>query len=73
MRENIEAELLDTCFVDALETQDSTKITEIDTTTLTPEETVETVFAILNAEIAPSHDSIDWMSKPEAETLLRDE
>lgn len=72
MRENIEAELLGTCLVDALETQDSTKITEIDTSTQTPEETVDTVFAILNGEIAPSYGSIDWMSKPETEALLRD-
>jgi adenylate kinase len=72
VRENVEAELLGTCLVDALETQDSTKITEIDTTNQTPEETAETVLAILNGEIAPSYGSIDWMSKPEAETLLRD-
>ena len=71
IRENIEAELIGTCLVDALDSQDHRKICEIDTTGQTPEETVKLILATIDGEATYGYGSIDWMSKPEAETLLR--
>ena len=72
IRENIEAELLGTCLVDALAVQDSGRICEIDTTGITPEETVELIIAALDGETECRHGVVDWMNHPEVETLLRE-
>ncbi|MFA5868718.1 MAG: adenylate kinase family protein [Candidatus Bathyarchaeia archaeon] len=72
IRENVEAELIGTCLVDALESQDHAKICEIDTTGQAPEETVKLVLAALDGEAACGYGSVDWMDAPEAEALLRD-
>ncbi len=72
IRENVEAELIGTCLVDALESQDHGKICEIDTTGQAPEETVKLVLAALDGEAACGYGSVDWMDAPEAEALLRD-
>jgi adenylate kinase len=72
IRENVEAELIGTCLVDALESQDHAKICEIDTTGQTPEETVKLVLAALDGEAACGYGSVDWMDAPEAEALLRE-
>ncbi len=72
IRENIEAELLGTCLVDALAVQDPERICEIDTTGITPEETVELIIAALDGETECRHGVVDWMNHPEVETLLRE-
>ena len=70
IRENVEAELLGTCLVDALATQDTRKICEIDTTRMDPKETVKLIIAILEGDTDCHHGVIDWMNFPEVETLL---
>jgi adenylate kinase len=72
IRENVEAELLGTCLSDALAAQDPAKVCEIDTTSETPEETVRFILAVLDGDVECGHGEVDWMSNPEAETLLRD-
>ena len=72
IRENVEAELIGTCLVDALESQDHGKICEIDTTGQALEETVKLVLAALEGEAACGYGSVDWMGAPEAEALLRE-
>jgi adenylate kinase len=72
VRENVEAELLGMCLVDALNAQDPTKVMEIDATSLIPEETVSLILTTLDGEVDISHGNVDWMSDPEAEKLLRE-
>jgi adenylate kinase len=72
IRENVEAELLGTCLADALTTQDPMTMSEIDTTGETPDETVRLILAVLDGEVDRVHGEVDWMSRPEAETLLRE-
>lgn len=71
VRENVEAELLGSCLVDALDMQDHAKVCEINTTGLTPQETVKLVLAVLNGKVACGYGGVDWMNQPEAETMLR--
>ena len=72
VRENVEAELLGTCLADALAAQDAAKICEIDTTGITPEETVKLILAVLDGDAERGYGAVDWMSHPEAEVLLRE-
>ncbi|MCX6649086.1 MAG: adenylate kinase family protein [Candidatus Bathyarchaeota archaeon] len=72
VRENVEAEMIGTCLVDALAAQDQEKVCEIDTTGETPGETVRFILAVIDGEVNCSHGEVDWMSRPEAEKLLRE-
>jgi adenylate kinase len=71
VRENVEAELLGSCLMDALETQDHRKVCEIDTTNLTPQETVKRALTILRGEITCGYGRVDWMNQLETEKMLR--
>jgi adenylate kinase len=71
IRENVEAELLGTCLVDALAAQDPGKICEIDTTGQASEETVKLIIAILDGDAECRPGVVDWMNHPEVEALLR--
>ena len=72
IRENVEAELLGTCLMDALAAQDPGKTCEIDTTGMTPEETVKLIIATIDGETECRHGVVDWMNHPEVETLIRE-
>ncbi len=72
IRENIEAELLGTCLVEALAAQNPDKVCEIDTTGITPEETVKLITATIDGEAECHHGAVDWMNSPEVEKLLRE-
>jgi adenylate kinase len=71
VRENVEAELLGVCLAEALSEQDPTRVCELDTTGIEPEETVKEIAAILSGEATCLRGMVDWMDAPEAEELLR--
>jgi len=71
VRENLEAELLGVCLADALSEQDPSKVCELDTTGVNPEETVKEIAAILSGEATCRRGTVDWMEAPEAEEMLR--
>jgi adenylate kinase len=72
IRENVEAELLDTCLVEALAAQDPDKVCEIDTTGIAPKDIVKLITATIDGETECRHGVVDWMNHPEVETLLRE-
>ncbi len=72
IRENVEAELLGTCLVEALAVQDHDKVCEIDTTGMTPEETVKLITATMDGEAECRFGAVDWMNHPEVEALIRE-
>jgi adenylate kinase len=72
IQENVEAELLGTCLVEALAAQDPDKVREIDTTGTTPDETVKLITATIDGEAKCRHGTIDWMNSPEVEKLLKE-
>ena len=72
IQENVEAELLGTCLVEALAAQDPDKVREIDTTGTTPDETVKVITATIDGEAKCRHGTIDWLNSPEVEKLLKE-
>lgn len=70
VRENVEAELLDVCLVEALEAHGPERVCEIDTTNWTPEEIVKEILSVINGASACRYGRIDWLGCPESEGLL---
>ncbi|MBD3408542.1 MAG: AAA family ATPase [Candidatus Lokiarchaeota archaeon] len=68
IRENVEAEVIGVCQMDAIEVFDPNIVYEIDTTDMKAPETVEEILSILDAEVIPLR--IDWMEELEAEGNL---
>jgi len=62
VKENVEAELLDICLVEAIEAYGKEKVCELDTTGIKPE-------SVLRGERS-CEIGIDWLSHPEAKELL---
>jgi len=69
VKENVEAELLDVCLVEAVEAYGEEKVSELDTTGIEPNEIVETIISVLRGE-APREIGVDWLSHPESRGLL---
>ena len=72
VRENVEAELLDVCLVEALEAYGPERVCEIDTTNRTPGEVVEEILSIISGEGTCRRGYIDWFGCAESEKLLED-
>jgi adenylate kinase len=68
MYENLSAEILDVCLVEALEKQEG-KVCEIDVTSKTVEETLTEVLAILRGEKKCFSGFVDWLGMLEREGL----
>ena len=68
--ENIEAEVLGVCQLDALESFGEKRVFEIDTTNLNTAETVEMIQKLMKEPASPSR--IDWMEELEAEGRLEE-
>jgi len=66
--ENVEAEVLGVCQLDALDAFGEEKVYEIDTTYLTPTEVASMIEELLKTETPPTR--IDWMETLEAEGRL---
>ena len=69
VKENVEAELLDICLVEAIEAYGKEKVCELDTTGIKPDEIIETITSVLRGERS-CEIGIDWLSHPEARELL---
>ena len=69
VKENVEAELLDICLVEAIEAYGKEKVCELDTTGIKPDEIIETITSVLRGERS-CEIGIDWLSHPEAKELL---
>ncbi len=69
VQENVEAELLDVCLVEAIEAYGKEKVCELDTTGIKPDEIIETITSVLRGERS-CEIGIDWLSHPEAKELL---
>jgi len=72
VRENVEAELLDVCLIEAIEAYGDERICEIDTTGRTREDVVEEILAVTKGDAACRRGQIDWLGRPESERLLED-
>ena len=69
VKENVEAELLDVCLVEAIEAYGKEKVSELDTTGIQPDEIIEIITSVLRGERS-CEIGIDWLSHPEAKELL---
>jgi adenylate kinase len=69
--ENLAAEILDVCLVDAISACGSEKVCEIDTSDRDIEEVVGDVFLILKGKKKCQIGIVDWLGKLEAENRLR--
>lgn len=69
VKENVEAELLDICLVEAVEAYGKEKVCELDTTDVEANEIIETITSVLRGERS-CEIGIDWLSHPEAKELL---
>jgi adenylate kinase len=70
--ENIEAELLDVCLVEAVEALGSERVCEIDTTGRTPEEAADEAIHIIQGLRPCRHGHIDWLGHAESRELLEE-
>jgi len=70
--ENITAEMLDVCLVDALSTYDSSKVCELDVTGKSIEFVIEEMLFLLNNRRECKHGVIDWLGKLELEGQLEE-
>lgn len=68
--ENIAAEILGVCLLDAVNTYGLKKVCEIDTTNKHVESIIEEIMNVLNGEEKPSVGKVDWLSKLEKEGRL---
>lgn len=68
--ENIEAELVDVCLVEALKAFDSEIVCEIDTTERSPSEIVEEIASIVHGMKLCVDVRIDWLSREETKRML---
>ena len=71
--ENVQAEILSVCLVNALKTYDEGIIYELDTTNLSPDETFNEALKILSGEKASEYrvGSVNWLETVEKEGKLR--
>lgn len=60
VRENAEAEALDVILVETLENCDESRVLEIDTTTIPPNEAADLIAGFAAGTVPPSSGSIDW-------------
>ncbi len=68
--ENVEAELLDVCLVEAIESLGEERVCEVDTTASTPEEVVEELIAVIWGLKPCRRKIVDWLGHPESRELI---
>jgi adenylate kinase len=69
VKENVEAELLDVCLIDAIEAYGKEKVFELDTTGIEANKIIETIISVLRGKKS-CETRIDWLSHPESQELL---
>lgn len=70
VRENVEAELIDVCLMEAVEALNPEVVCEVDTTSVSPDEVVDEVLAIMEGREPCRRGLFDWLGWPEAKELL---
>ena len=70
--ENLEAEILDVCLMEAIDVCGKGKVCEIDTTDMSIDETVDEVLKVINGERKCGVGIVDWLGKLEREGVLED-
>ena len=70
VQENVEAELLDVCLVEAVESLGIERVCEVDTTGKTPEGVVDELLAMIRGKEPCRRRIVDWLGHPEARELL---
>ena len=70
--ENVEAELLDVCLVEAIESLGEERVCEVDTTASTPEEVVEELMAVVRGLKPCRRRIVDWLGHPQSRALLEE-
>ncbi|RJS88969.1 hypothetical protein CW700_05995 [Candidatus Bathyarchaeota archaeon] len=68
--ENVAAEVLDVCLMEAVSTYGEDRVSEIDVTELSPEEVVEEMLSIIQRGRPKGVGKVDWLSRPGVEQLL---
>jgi len=71
LNENLSAEILDICLVEALQTHEG-KVCELDTTDKNVEETVNEVLAVVNGKKKCYSGIVDWLGMLEKENIIDD-
>jgi adenylate kinase len=71
LNENLAAEILDTCLVEALQTQNN-KVCELDSTGKTVEETVNQILTVVNGEKKCHSGTVDWLTMLEKQGLTNE-
>ena len=70
--ENLEAEILDVCLMEAIDVCGKDKVCEIDATDMSIDEVVDEVLKVINGERKCSVGIVDWLGKLEREGVLED-
>ncbi len=70
VRENVEAELLDVCLVDAVDSLGRERVCEIDTTGKTHGEVLDEAVSIIQGRIPCRRGLVDWLGCDESRGLL---
>ncbi len=70
--ENLEAEILDVCLMEAIDVCGKDKVCEIDTTDMSIDEAVDEVLRVINGERKCGVGIVDWLGKLEREGVLED-
>ena len=70
VKENVEAELLDVCLVEAIKNLGPERVCEVDTTGKKPEEVVEEMMAVIQGTKPCRYRIVDWLSHDESRRLL---
>jgi adenylate kinase len=70
VRENVEAELLDVCLVEAIESLGAERVCEVDTTGRTPQGVVDEVMSTIRGSKPCRRGIVDWLGHPESKGLL---
>ena len=70
--ENLEAEILDVCLLEAIDVCGKDKVCEIDTTDISIDEVVDEVLRVINGERKCGVGIVDWLGKLEREGVLED-
>jgi adenylate kinase len=68
--ENLEAEILDVCLIEALQKQDRQNVCELDVTGKTVDETLQEVLAVFEGKDQCHVGEVDWISTLEREGTL---
>ena len=70
--ENIAAELLDTCLIDAITLIGANKVCEIDTTNKTPKTVVKEATLVLQQKKQCTYGTVDWLTTLETQNKLQE-